>query len=255
MASSNPRVRRAMRRKLLATKQKAPSSLVDLQETRASSERFDAAAVFSMVATIATVFLTFCTLVGYTFLVKYYEIFGVRYSDVLIGSEHLFLRGFDILTQNLEMLILLTILFSSLFLSMMNVLFWRWHTATSASTLLLVGFSAAVFAIFNCSRLSEKYAVRDMFSETTALRQLYCLDSEKITLQTFAYEASKSDRKLLVLAKSTNQLILFSEPPIVSSGLRVRVLTLGLSDGDIVETAPANVSTVASDGSFLCDGR
>jgi hypothetical protein len=217
-----------------------------------SSAPPEATSLFSIVATTATVFLTFCSLIGYAFLVKYYELFGVRYSDLMISSEHLFLRGFDLLRLNYWMLLLFSISLISVI-----VIFLVAHSHTRQRVPILIsaslgGLCSAVVAISICSPLAKSYAARDMFSSTTALRQLFCLESDSKEVKAFLNQASKANQKLLILAKSSNQLILFGEPRIVSENPRVRVATVELTDGDVTQTAVANIGSIGNDGTFSC---
>lgn len=214
----------------------------------------DAATVFSMVATAATIFLTFCTLIGYAFLVRYYEIFGIRYSDILIGTEHLFLRGFDLILQNFQMFFLFALVLSCAAFMPVLYSFRSIKSGLGILFLLILGISASVSAIHYCAQLARDYSNRDMFSSTTTLRQLFCLHSEKAGIVSVLASLAKKDRKVLVLAKSANQLIFFSEPPIVAENPSVTVAILELSDGDLVQTKTASVGVIGNNGTFICPG-
>lgn len=228
------------------------SSMLSEGKTAQNSPGIEATAILSIIATAATTIFSYLSLLGYVFLVRYYEHFGIRYTDVISGIEHFFLRGFDITVGNpilLSSFLVVVVLFGSIF--------WTARNGSNPFRLRLLLLCVSLLGVatltFSYTRpLSTKYAARDVFPLTTTFRQLYCIESANIPVKSFKEYAKVKKQKILVLARAPNQLILFLAPTIVAGTPRVKTISIELSDGDLVQQTSASTSGWGNDGTLDC---
>jgi hypothetical protein len=195
----------------------------------------DPVATLSFFAYLATIVYSVFSILGYAFLASYYGTFGVRASDVIGGVEHFFFRGIELLRIDhiLSSYVFVAMIFS--IISGLSIVRSIW-ILFSFIALALVFF---VLCFWRATDIADDFSARDLYSDTTALRALICVERNGQSLLLGPEESEVRPPLRLILSITESRLIYFSEPSIRSENVRVEVFSLRMGDGDVVRHASA----------------
>lgn len=210
--------------------------------------------MLNQILSIAAAAVSALSFFGFVFLSRYYEKFGIRLQDIDIPPQHFFIRGLDIFLKDVWLLSLAGAILVS---TIVYIQRFRLNLKIVAiDGRFPVGFLIALLfaaTFFETRNFANKMYVRDLFSETTALRKLTCLNTSNSYAEKWygKYQAN-SEPVALILHRRMGSLVLFIEPILKKGEPRVELVELGLHQTDVYSHAIGSGGVVAVANTSAC---
>ncbi len=194
---------------------------------------------------------------GYRFLTLYYELFGLRLQDLPLPAEHYLLRGIDITLGHLVIFLPFLVMAFCVYAAYQPFALQIRARSLNRFVILIPVFLVALLQAYTAMPgVAAKMAKRDIFAQSSALRQLVCVRTDNSVVSDWFTQARADGATWLILLLARNEAIVFRAPapiPGVDALPRVRVTILRLTQGEVLTHAIA-ATRLDADDRAACGG-
>lgn len=198
-------------------------------------------------------YIAFC---GSVFLSEYYGSFGVQLQFLDITTDHYLIRGLDVLRYDLVLLFAFVLLFALALFSLAPFSLQVLNIRVPKTGPFLIALPIIVLLVdARISSTAQAAAVRDMFTDSTALRRLECLRTGDTEADNWIASLVTDGQKILVLFRSQEQIIVFREPPFAAEQLTVDTYFIVVPTSHEMRTSSAHSEPHSSRDHLQCFSR
>ncbi len=210
--------------------------------------------MLNQILSVAAAAISGLSFFGFVFLSRYYEKFGIRLQDLDLPPQHYLIRGLDILLKDIWLLMFVVTIAGLSFLLFrrfrLNFKFFTVDVRVLAGCLIVLMLT---ISFFETRRFAAVMYKRDVFSETTALRKLTCLQTVSEFAKTWYGNFHDDPTSVaMILHRDAERLVVFTEPKIKKGEPRVELVELGLHRTDVYAHAIGSGGVTSIPASSAC---
>jgi hypothetical protein len=164
---------------------------------------------------------------------SYYHSFGLRYQEIGLPYDHLVYRGFLLPLKQPYFLALYAIVIFSVFYANANFILRFWFIKMNRIvTFYVLSLLAVLIGFLMAYNTGISIAMSDVYPTTTGLRQLRTFHAADAYKNTFVGELLGEKAAILIVRRTSNELILVREPLIQSVRPRFPIIHIRLGPND-----------------------
>lgn len=210
-----------------------------------------------MLQTVISVFASiagFASFLGFVFLSRYYESFGISFQYFDLNPNHLLFRGiFLIYSDFVIILIMIIIVIFAISTISIKGFCIKNRIISRNSVFIFLAAIAGTAIFFRVEKQASEFADRDMRSDTTALRQLTCVSESQTALLEYLTTSHLSERKVLILVRQNQRIFIFSAPETQLGRREIELLEATLTNDATIGHHSARYSILSPD-QLTCNG-
>lgn len=177
---------------------------------------------------------SFFSIFGLLMMDSYYQAFGVNYQFLGLSASHILYRGVTLVFFNWMFVTVFLMILIGVFVSYVkiNVPMASSHVPPNVGSYVILSI-ALFFGGYLAFTTGRSTAVRDMYVDTTTLRQITGFHSTNREKKILLDKLMANGEPLLLLSGADDKIIVFNPPKLQASYPRIDMYHIGVSTDEI----------------------